>query len=284
MEKNSLSTIKPNDASVALAVTSVNDLMRLAHLLVASGLYTTITSVEQAAAIILAGSELGLRPCAALSNLNIIKNKITMSANLLAQMLKAHPNYTYRITEHTTEICTVEVLEKFNGAWESLGSSSFTKTDATEAGLTTNPKLENWQKFIKDMLFARAISRAVRQLAPDVAQGLGIYETQEMIDTMIREQKNHRVIERPVEHNGKTEWVEPTFKTLDDALLWGQKVLACTEEEIKTIFDSTEEDATGKKAINFKGTIRTIWDNGGDIPSQYLAEQAKELEIVATED
>lgn len=279
------------NTTVSLEINKLEQLMQLAHLLVHSGLYPDIDNVEKAAAIILAGSELGLKPCAALSNLNIIKNKVTMSANLMAQMLKSHPKYDYRIKEHSEKICVIEVLEKTEQQWTVLGEASFSWQEANDAGLTTNPKLQNWQKFAKDMLFARTISRAVRQLAPDVVQGLGIYETQEMIEVVNQERKANRssaaapVSATVAENNGITDWIQPQFTSPEQGLEWAQKVLNCSVEAATAILDNTEADASGKKSIAFIGVIRSIWDNGGAIPDAFIAppEEVKEpaLEEVA---
>jgi hypothetical protein len=32
----------------------------------------------------------------------IVKGKVTLSANLMAAAIKRHPNYTFRVKEHTT--------------------------------------------------------------------------------------------------------------------------------------------------------------------------------------
>ena len=63
-----------------------------------SGLFPDLRSEAQAFVKIVAGQELGLGPLASVSGLNVIKGRVTFSANLLASMVKRHPSYDYRVT------------------------------------------------------------------------------------------------------------------------------------------------------------------------------------------
>lgn len=137
-----------------------------------SGLFPDLKSEAQAFVKILAGQELGIGPMAAVAGLNVIQGKVTLSANLLATMVKRHPAYDYRVSKHTDEGCRIVFLQ--NG--EEIGESVFTLEDARRAGL----KGANWSKWPKAMLFARALTQGVRWYCPDVTAGSPAYDTDEI--------------------------------------------------------------------------------------------------------
>lgn len=111
-----------------------------------------------------AGRELGLPMMSALQNIHVIKGKATLGYSLVAAMIRRHPDYDYRVMEHTDETCTIQFLYKGDVA----GDSSFTIQDAEKAGLLGNP---TWRKFPRNMLFARALTNGARFHCPDVFMG-----------------------------------------------------------------------------------------------------------------
>lgn len=137
-----------------------------------SGLFPDLRSEAQAYVKILAGQELGIGPMAAVAGLNVIKGRVTFSANLLASLVKGHPVYDYRVAEHTAEACRIAFLQ--NG--EEIGVSEFTVADAKRAGLGG----QNWQKYPKAMMFARALTQGVRWYCPDVTSGTPAYVPEEI--------------------------------------------------------------------------------------------------------
>lgn len=137
-----------------------------------SGLFPDLKSESQAFVKILAGQELGIGPMAAVAGLNVIQGKVTLSANLLATMVKKHPAYDYRVTDHTEKGCRIVFLQ--NG--EQIGESVFTLEDAQRAGLRGT----NWTKYPKAMLFARALTQGVRWYCPDVTAGSPAYDPDEL--------------------------------------------------------------------------------------------------------
>jgi len=97
---------------------------------------------------------------------------VTLSANLLAAQVKRHPIYDYRIITHTETSC--EIVFYQDG--KESGSSTFTMADAKAAGLGG----VNWQKYPRNMLFARAISNGVKWHCPDVMSGMPVYTPDEL--------------------------------------------------------------------------------------------------------
>lgn len=137
-----------------------------------SGLFPDLQSEAQAYVKVVAGRELGLGPLASVSGLNVIKGRVTFSANLLASMVKRHPRYDYRVADHNERGCRIIFTE----GGEEIGVSTFTVDDAKRAGLGGT----NWQKYPQAMLFARALTQGVRWYCPDVTAGSPAYSPEEI--------------------------------------------------------------------------------------------------------
>ena len=138
----------------------------------ASGYFNDSKDANQAIVKILAGREMGFGPFAAMSDIHIIQGKPVVGANLMAAAVKSHPKYDYRVTVNTD----LEVSIEFYQEGKSIGVSSFTMDDAKSAGLQGK---DNWRKFPRNMLFARAISNGVRWYCPDVFSGAAVYTPDE---------------------------------------------------------------------------------------------------------
>ena len=147
------------------AITPINlsETMELGQLLAQSGFFADSRQAAQAVVKVLAGRELGFGPIASMTGVNIINGKVALSANLMAAAIKRSGRYNYRVVELSDTSCRIDFFE----GGERIGSSVFTTADATKAGLTTG----NWQKFPRNMLFARALSNGVKWYCPDLAGG-----------------------------------------------------------------------------------------------------------------
>lgn len=144
-----------------------------ANALVKSGfLPSTIKTPEQAIAVIMTGRELGLEPMLSLREINIIKGKPTLSANLMAGLvLQRIPGGVMDVKEASDTRCVILAGRSRDAAIEFV----WTIEDARRAQLTGN---DNWKKFPKAMLLARCKSEAARAIAPDVLAGF--YTPEEM--------------------------------------------------------------------------------------------------------
>lgn len=154
------------------APTTVADLQRMGGLLAASGYFKDARDMAQAAVKIQAGAELGIPPVAAMSSIYIVEGKPTLSAVLMGALVKRSGRYNYRVTEHTDTKCVIAFFEDK----EQIGVSSFSLDDAKSAGVTRNPV---WNKYPRNMLFARAMSNGCRWYCPDVFGG-PIYTPEEL--------------------------------------------------------------------------------------------------------
>lgn len=146
-----------------LVVRNDLDLMTLGGVLAKSGFFTDSKSEAQAIVKVLAGQELGFGPVASMTGIFIVKGRVTLSANLMAAAVKRSGKYNYRIVEHTDTECALEFFED----GESVGVSKFTKQDAAKAKLSG----DNWTKYPRNMLFARAMSNGAKFYCPDIFGG-----------------------------------------------------------------------------------------------------------------
>lgn len=154
-------------------VTVPTDPITLGNVLAASGFFSDSKQGAQAAVKVMAGQELGFGPIASMTGIYIVKGRVTLSANLMGAAIKRHPNYTFRVTEHTAEVCTIQFVED----GEVIGTSSFSMDDAKAAGLAGS---ETYRKFPKNMLYARALSNGAKWYCPDVFGGGPIYTPDEL--------------------------------------------------------------------------------------------------------
>ena len=176
---NSSALTAPPPAALNLQVSSIEDLQRLARLFSASGLFGRSGNAEQhmaeCAIKILAGAEAGFGPFASHNGVTVINGKPAFGANLLAQAIKRHPLYDYRVLEKTDTICRI----RFIANREELGVETFTIEMAKRAGLvkTSGP----WVQYPEALLFARCLSSGMRTHCPD-ALGVPAYTPEELGD------------------------------------------------------------------------------------------------------
>jgi len=138
-----------------------------------SGFFADARDASQAIIKIQAGAELGLPPVQAMTQINVIKGRITLSAGLMAALLK-RAGYRLRVVWGKDPLCCTILVRDPHG--EEVGDSSFSTEDAKQAGLSG----ANWQKYTRNMLYARAVSNAARWYAPEVLAGC--YLPEELAD------------------------------------------------------------------------------------------------------
>jgi hypothetical protein len=152
---------------------TARDPVALGQVLAQSGYFSDAKQAAQAAVKVMAGEELGLGPVASMTGIHLVQGKVTVGANLLAALVRNHPDYDYEVREHTEQVCVIEFTYKGKPA----GTSSFSMEDAQRAGLTKNT---TWKSYPKAMLYARAISQGVRWYCPNAASGTPVYTPDEL--------------------------------------------------------------------------------------------------------
>ncbi len=147
-----------------LAIQNEMNITSLSEIFAQSGYFSDARGAAQAAVKILAGRELGLPPIASMTGINIIKGKVSLSAVVMASVLKRSPGYDYKVLDLSESICKIEFIH--NG--QSLGVSKFDMQDAKQAGLLDSGM---YKKYPRNMLFARAMSNGIRWYCPEVLGG-----------------------------------------------------------------------------------------------------------------
>jgi len=146
-----------------------DELRNIGRAMAQSGYFQDASGEAQAIVKVLAGSEIGLGPFAAMTGIHVIKGKPVLGSNLIATLIKNDPRYNYRVTEHTAEACEIEFFE--NG--DAIGTSRVTIDELRRAGS------HNLDKYPKNMLFARAISNGAKWHTPGVFGGTPVYTPDE---------------------------------------------------------------------------------------------------------
>ena len=127
-------------------------------------------------AVMLQGYELGLGPMQSLRSIVMIQGTPTLKAETMrALVMRAGHDIDL---EATDEACTVRVHRR-GWAPERWSTFTFTRADAERANLVG----DNWRKYPRAMLMARATSEACRAVFADVLGGVS-YTPDEIGDTV----------------------------------------------------------------------------------------------------
>jgi hypothetical protein len=157
-----------------LRIESMNDLSNFGAMLAKSGYFRDAKDAAQACVKVQAGLELGIPPVQAMTGIHIVEGKPTLSAGLIATLVKRSGRYNYRIVKHDDTECSIAFFENN----ERIGVSTFTMNDARQAGVLNSPS-KMWTKYARNMLFARAMSNGARWHCPDIFGG-PVYTPEEM--------------------------------------------------------------------------------------------------------
>lgn len=172
------------NTSLSLQVSSVDDLTRLARVFAASGLFNRNGSPDaqlaQCAVQLMAGMEAGFTPFASITGVYVVNGRPGFSAQLLAQAIKRHPDYDYRVLEKTDQVCRIQ----FRCRGEVLGVETFSMDMANRAGLTVEKPdrrgISPWKAYPEAMLFARCLTAGMRTHCPDALGGHTAYTPEEL--------------------------------------------------------------------------------------------------------
>jgi len=121
----------------------------------------------------MAGMEAGFSPFASATGIHIINGRPAFSSSLLAQAVRRHPAYDYRVLEKSSTVCRI----KFLAHGQELGIETFTIEMAERAQLLKNP---TWRSYPEAMLFSRALTAGMRTHCPDALGGHTAYSPEEL--------------------------------------------------------------------------------------------------------
>lgn len=178
-------TIKVNTNSLQAYSDGLDSKLRLCQLLIKGGMTPDhFRTPEAVLSVILIGQELGFSPLQALQNFAVIKGKVAPYAAAL-QAVAVSNNGRFSVLESTDSSITVKA-ERLSNKWSD--TVTFTMADANKAGLTANP---SWNKYPKQMMYARATTILARRGWPDAIGGLKTAEEVEEIEVSVVEASAH---------------------------------------------------------------------------------------------
>jgi hypothetical protein len=140
------------------------DVLSIGEVFAQSGFFADSRQAAQCVTKILAGRELGIPAIAAMTGIYLVKGRITLSANLMATLIKRSGRYNYRVRRLDGEACEIDFFED----GQVVGESVFTIEDAATAGIAHG---DNWKHYPRNMLFARALSNGAKWYCPDLFAG-----------------------------------------------------------------------------------------------------------------
>lgn len=190
----------PDTAAVAarpapvLPVMTFDDILKMGDALVKTGLLPRhVNTGAKAAAIILAGRELGMTEMRAFRSLQVVEGKITESADSQLGRFKVAGGQSRFVTLTDTE--AVLWLRHPNGDEH---TEAFTIEDAERAELTRptrNGEPSNYHKHPKAMLRSRVITAGLKSLGWDGA--VDVYDPQEVDGVLTVRPSFHEVVIDP---------------------------------------------------------------------------------------
>lgn len=168
--------VKTNQPQSGLALvksysTKMNmaELKEMAEMYFQSGSFPDLKNAAQAMVKIKAGEDLGFSPHVAIAGIHFFQGRAVIGAGLLASLIKDSGKYEYKVLQHDTKVCSIQMMQIYNGQWAKMGVPvTYTIQDAQAAGLTSK---DVWKKFPADMLFAAVIRQACRRYCADVLRG-----------------------------------------------------------------------------------------------------------------
>jgi len=129
---------------------------------------------EAVLACILAGHEAGVSPMQALSKIHIIEGRPAMAAELMRALVLQH-GHELNYAEVSTTSVTAEGKRRGSERWTRV---TWTMDDAKRGGLDGK---QNWRRWPRAMLIARATAELCRMIFPDVLAGIS-YTVEELSD------------------------------------------------------------------------------------------------------
>ena len=175
---------------VSLMPQTFGDKYKMAGILAKSGLIPADLNTPEKVCVALEwGHELQLSPMVAVNNISVINGKPTLSADIMAAVVKRSPEFGgIKWVQQDDRVAECIITRKTANYIEET-HSKFTYDDAVKAGLTNR---DVWKKYTKRMLKHRCLSYGLRDAFPDILAGLYNPEEMESIsdEPMIQTERN----------------------------------------------------------------------------------------------
>lgn len=138
-------------------------------------------------AIVQKAKAVGVDPLDALNGgMYYVQGKVEMTASMMNDLIRRKGHSITKDKKSDEKVCILHGKRRDNNdTW----SESFSIDDAKQAGIYRN----QWLKYPKDMLFARALSRLARQLFPDVIKGCYVEQEIAMAIEKVEDEKSPEI-------------------------------------------------------------------------------------------
>ena len=255
--KLALTVYKPNGLSL-------REIDYLGQIMAASGRFADVGDKSKAIVQILAGQEMGFSPLVSMTKIYVIKGKISLSAELIASMIKRSGEYDYEVTEHTNKKCSIQFYRNGKKGYLSV----FTIEDAKQADLLKIGS--GWEKYPRALLFSRAISQGAKIECPHLLNGA--YTAEEM-GAEVNEEGEVISIETVSESMAKQEDV-------DVVIALAAELKDKMQEDVKADLRKTiHEGMTEKECARWKSDLEKIKAESNGHVEAVSEQQAGEAEI-----
>lgn len=253
--------------------TTIQEMQGIAQLYAQSGMFPHLDSVSKAFVVIQAGRAWGFGAFASVAGINIIHGRPEMSAGMMSARIKQYMDgkYSYAIERHDNEVCELTFTEDGQEVYR----SRFSVQDAEQAGLTRSSM---WDKYRRNMLFARALSNGARWVCPDAfggptyiageisdsGNGLGMTGQETLADIM--DEADNADSSEPPDPRDIARQTFP-FDTDRRGQAW-QEVLSAQQDALETVRTTAAElgyeqaqleDAIGTTLEDFSGSTAELW-------------------------
>jgi hypothetical protein len=234
----------------------------------------TFQTPEAVYVALLWGQELGFSPIQAVNSIQVIQGTPSLPAATIKALIVSWGG-TITIDRWDSEICTVTVTR---AGWEPM-TVSYEYKEAEAAGLAQK---DNWKKNRKDMLFARAISRAGRNMYADKLKGF--YATEEMRDAVdVTPQKSIARLVKPAdtyvepvapEQPTLQERVEGMIKAFSTIARKDGSVAKVSARQLSEFLQKNLNECTEEDVENLTGVYKAI--KGGAPVTEFFLEDLGE--------
>ncbi|MBA3690219.1 MAG: hypothetical protein H0W82_02260 [Actinobacteria bacterium] len=163
----------------SLRLNGLDDLARVAKSVAESGMFKDANTPQKVAVKMFFALTMGFSPIAGLTGVDIIEGNPTPNAHFWAAAIEDSPLYDYEIKERTNTKCTVAFSrwDEREGKWRLRGEVTWTIDDAKQAKLAGK---DNWTKYPRAMLWARAMTEGGRTYCPGLFGGVRAYDPEEL--------------------------------------------------------------------------------------------------------
>jgi len=163
--------IVAKDKKADVLMQDMQDTQKMCQMLLQSPHYKKM-GAEGIFAIVEKARSIGVSPTAALNGgMYYVQGKVEMSASTMNELIRGGTKYKHSISKDRKSDDTICILHGKRADNGDTWTESFSIEDAKKAGIYRN----QWLKYPRDMLFARALSRLARQLFPDVIHGCYVF-------------------------------------------------------------------------------------------------------------